>query len=236
MCTLSTVPANNKLIFTFNRDESPFRDSTPPQIFIQESFYYLAPVDLIAYGTWLGISNTGILIFLMNGAFVKHKRQPKYRHSRGVIIPEFFNNGGEIEFIDTFDLNDIEPFTLIIYKDKKLYHFVWDGQKKFWNELSPSVPHLFSSATLYSPQAKEERRKWFMNELIDLQDNHASKILNLHQRSHSEKGFRYPGTSVVETVSTSQIIVAGSGAAFDYYDFILGRTIHNELTWKKIMH
>lgn len=237
MCTLSILPINkNQVIFTFNRDESPNRESTPPQLIEDEGESYLSPIDLESYGTWLGVSETGILIFLMNGGFVKHKRKESYKHSRGLIIPMFYANQGSIAYLDEMDLIDIEPFTLLIYKDNALTHFVWDGRLKFWNNLKNSDAHIFSSSTLYTQENKITRQTWFESAIEKFDSDHATKILNLHLTSYLQNGLRYPGGNKVETVSTSQIIVTEAGARFDYYDLSTNKKWTNQLTWKKITH
>ena len=58
---------------------------------------------------------------------------------------------------------NIEPFTLVIVEwDFNVFgfEFVWDGRRKHFRMLS-NEPQIWSSSTLYSPEVKSKRQKWF---------------------------------------------------------------------------
>ena len=50
------------------------------------------PKDELAGGTWIGASEKNTVICLLNGGFQNHKRQPEYRHSRGVVVKDFLKS------------------------------------------------------------------------------------------------------------------------------------------------
>ncbi|MEJ0104484.1 MAG: hypothetical protein WDO19_18805 [Bacteroidota bacterium] len=58
-------------------------------------------------------------------------------------------------------LDEIEPFTLVIWEADELFECRWDGDKKYAKHLDKHVPHIWSSATLYNDEAIIKRKEWF---------------------------------------------------------------------------
>ena len=129
MCTVTYIPqGKNEFILTQNRDESPNR---PADILVKANRNgkeILFPQDAGAGGTWIAISDSNQLIAVLNGAFSKHSHEPPYRKSRGIMALEFFDFSDAEHFFRAFDFEGIEPFTMVIYDDGKLFDFRWDGQ------------------------------------------------------------------------------------------------------------
>ncbi len=115
MCTVSFLPnKDGGFVFTSNRDEAVSRKTSPPEIYNYNGVKVLCPKDDLAGGTWIGVSSKSRLVCLLNGGFVKHERKNNYRHSRGKIVIDFLVVGDYKKVLNSYDLNDIEPFTLII--------------------------------------------------------------------------------------------------------------------------
>lgn len=167
MCTLTFVPLeNNNFILTSSRDEQKTRkNSELPSFITLNQTKILRPVDGDAGGSWIGISEKGRTLCLLNGAFQKHTRNTPYRKSRGIILMELLAMDSATE-IETYNFDKIESFTLIwiekIQDKISLIEYRWVEQenKLYQKRLATTLSHIWSSATLYTPQMAEKREEW----------------------------------------------------------------------------
>jgi len=134
MCTVTYLPLpNNNFILTSNRDETPLRKTIPPKTYIENGAELTYPKDELAGGTWIGISNKNRLVCLLNGEFKKHIRNSYYKMSRGIIVKNILSAEDAVSYIDEFNFDKIEPFTIVLVDwnhQLETYEFVWDGKKK----------------------------------------------------------------------------------------------------------
>ena len=136
MCTVTLIKNSSKnddFILTSNRDEAAGRSTLYPQIYSEENVKLMYPKDAEAGGTWIGVSSKNRIICLLNGEFKIHKRQEKYRLSRGVVVKDLLKAENLEEAIINYNLEDIEPFTVIAgdWNDVlKFTELVWDGKTK----------------------------------------------------------------------------------------------------------
>jgi len=148
MCTVTIIPkGENDFVLTSNRDEAPNRVSLSPDFYQINSTKMLFPKDEKAGGTWIGVSEHHRLICLLNGGFKCHKREDDYRMSRGTVVTDFLASEDIISKIETYNLLDVEPFTLVIadWNDHlTFYELVWDGVHKHFRTL-PNEPRIWSS-------------------------------------------------------------------------------------------
>lgn len=187
MCTLTYLPLKDgRFFFTTNRDEGFRRQSaTPPRLFSAHGFQALAPIDGQAGGTWIGMSKHGWLACLLNGAEFKHKHQPPYRISRGLVVRSLLLSADPIGDLDIADMSGIEPFTLLLIKqgaERLIREYRWDGAQLLYNSLDPEKPFVYSSSTLYDPVAQQNRADWF-NRWLDRQPRSFDEVLDFHQMS-----------------------------------------------------
>jgi uncharacterized protein with NRDE domain len=143
----------------------------------------LFPKDAEAGGTWFGVSSRKRLICLLNGGFSAHKRETSYRMSRGIIVTDLLTSENAISSIDTYNFNDIEPFTIVMVDWKaelRLYELVWDGAVSHFSE-KPLIPHIWSSSLLYTEDMKRKREAWFSSFLIENSHPSEADILRFHK-------------------------------------------------------
>lgn len=219
MCTVTIVPLeNNGFVLISNRDEAPDRVSLVPDFYTVDETKLLFPKDKMG-GTWIGVSEKNRVICVLNGAFVKHKRKPSYRKSRGIVANDFMVSEDIIKTIEDYNLNDIEPFTMVIADwntTLKFYELVWDGLHKHFVEL-PLESRIWSSSTLYNEAMQRERQQWFENfeALYDLDED---SLLEFHKNTDVEnmdygvimnRGF-------VKTTSVTQVTKNGNAVDMRY--------------------
>ena len=164
MCTVTLTPlGKTDFVLYSNRDEAPSRVSTPPEFYVYNDTQLLYPRDVESGGTWVGLSEKNRCICLLNGGFEIHERKPSYRQSRGIVVKDFLSCVTIVEAIDNYNLNDIEPFTMVIVdwtNQLEFYELVWDGHQKHFKSLEKES-HIWSSSTLFNVKMREERMQWF---------------------------------------------------------------------------
>tara|TARA_R110000868_G_scaffold329816_1_gene590765 strand:- start:1079 stop:1804 length:726 start_codon:yes stop_codon:yes gene_type:complete len=166
MCTVTIIPKNNTdFILTSNRDEAPDRIALAPEFYVVNDTKLLFPKDELSGGTWIGISEKNRVICVLNGGFEFHERKANYRMSRGVVAKDFLISEKITETIESYNFEDVEPFTIVIAdwnSSLKFYELVWDGSEKHFIEL-PLEAKVWSSSTLYNKTMRKERLQWFEN-------------------------------------------------------------------------
>lgn len=223
MCTVTFIPRGfNDFILTSNRDEAPNRETLPPSTYTINDTQLLFPKDTVAGGTWIGLSEKNRLICLLNGGFTTHERKEKYRMSRGIIVTDLLTSEDALDSINTYDLHDIEPFTIILVdweKDLKLYELVWDGAKAHLEE-KPIAPTIWSSSLLYSEAVKKKRESWFSEFLFKKMRPSEENILDFHKTGGEgdSKTNLIMDRGFVKTKSVTQIQKNAESTSMRYED------------------
>jgi hypothetical protein len=224
MCTVIYIPNNNGTsYFASLRDESPLRPKASiPQVNDENEIKFLSPVDAYAGGSWIGVNDFNNVIILLNGGFENHTRKRFYRKSRGIIVKELLSSELPVVDWNLMNLTDIEPFTLIVFSDDNLFQLVWDGINKTRILLDATIPHIFSSSTLYSLEEKANRKDVFDNWIAMNPPVSKLSLLNFFKSSNDkENGFIIDRSATMKTISYSFIeLQHHQSASFNYYDFI----------------
>jgi len=231
MCTVTFLPLpSNNFILTSNRDEQRLRETFSPENYEENGVKMLFPRDKIAGGTWIGTSSKNRLICVLNGAFSKHKRKDVYKKSRGIIGKEILQTANFIEYIDNLNLEEIEPFTMVIVDwnegQLNLYELIWDEYKRHFNKLE-NEPKIWSSSTLYTDEIKQVRKQWFQNWIANNKFT-SENILDFH---HSEIGDKeqsiFMKRSYVETVSITSVKKESNTIEMLYEDVVHQQKTHS---------
>ncbi|GGD24764.1 NRDE family protein [Hyunsoonleella pacifica] len=224
MCTVTIIPkSDNDFILTSNRDESPNRVSLAPEFYSVDDTEVLFPKDELSGGTWIGVSEKKRVICVLNGGFAIHESKTAYRLSRGVLAKQFMAADSIEELVDVYNFDGIEPFTIVIADwntTLKFYELVWDGVKKYFEEL-PLEPKMWSSSTLYDEGMRAERQQWFVDYKLEHILN-SDTILEFHKTAGAgnedygvvmDRGF-------VKTTSITQIEKNAGSVTMHYENFI----------------
>jgi hypothetical protein len=238
MCTITFIPVTgSEYILTSSRDEQTTRPSaTGPEISKFGSHTLIYPKDPKGGGTWIACDNTGKTACLFNGAFYAHVPKYPYRHSRGLIVLDFFRFSDIQSFSEKYDLDNIEPFTLLIIQNRTLVEFKWDGERSYLLNHDFTLPRIWSSVTLYDREIIKSRELWF-NEW--LKTNQLSKQKDLI-KFHLKAGDGRKETNVLmerkefslRTVSITSVVVLKDKIQMEYLDLINNKTTAKELEYK----
>ena len=225
MCTVTYLPLrNNNFILTSNRDESPIRKTISPKKYDEKGVKLIYPKDELAGGTWIGLSEKKRLVCLLNGGFTKHTRNQYYRLSRGVIVKEILISDDAVTYINEYDFNEIEPFTIVLVdwnKSLETYELVWNGIEKYFTKLTQE-PRIWSSSTLYTDKMKQMRIDWFADWLKEQEDFLQKNILEFHK--DQTKGEINTSLKMkrpfVETVSVTSVKKSSEEISIKYLDVL----------------
>lgn len=218
MCTVTFIPAGDGFYLTSNRDEQRTRSKAVfPYRSSGEGSAVLYPKDGAAGGSWIALKSCGDAGVLLNGAFTRHRREPVYRRSRGLVFLDIIGAASPAAYFEVLDLSGIEPFTIVLFNRGRLMECRWDGARKHTLQLHAGSPHIWSSATLYDRADRQKREGW-------LQEWHAAKpaidtksVLSFHRsviRGEEES---------VATVSITSIRLAPRKASVTYVDLLEDR-------------
>jgi uncharacterized protein with NRDE domain len=211
MCTVSFVRSQSKVIITSNRDENSRRASAfVPKNFLVNNKNILFPKDPKAGGTWFAIDQCGTVLVLLNGALEKHVVVQLYRKSRGLILLDLISNLSPKLFWNEIDLENIEPFTLVLFQNAKLFQLQWNGIDKTEIELDATKNHIWSSSTLYSPEVRNARSSLFFDFVNKKKEVDEIETLYFHRytdASNTENGLIINRNDGMMTRSITQAVL-----------------------------
>lgn len=222
MCTVSFIPVKDKFFITSNRDEKLTRKKAiTPGMFIYKNQKLFFPKDADAGGSWIVMKENGDAAVLLNGAFICHTAEPPYRLSRGIILLDIISSARPSVAFTKMDLQDIEPFTLILLENNCLYEFRWDGTEKYCKQLNANRPYIWSSATLYDGFVIKKREQWFASFLNNHPTPTQQDVLNFHRFTgdgdkHNDLLMTRDG--VYTTVSITSILLTQDRGCVKYMD------------------
>jgi uncharacterized protein with NRDE domain len=150
VCTLIiavSMWAHAPLVVAANRDEDLQRPADNPSLWDNDGVRVLAPVDLKAGGTWLGVNAFGVFAGLTNR--FTPSPNPKAR-SRGKLVLDALRSASASDAADAVSLSAPSlhnPFHLIA-ADQSSAHLVWnDGRKLSRHRLQPGL-HILTERSL----------------------------------------------------------------------------------------
>ena len=227
MCTVAYIPLANHIILVSLRDESPTRPAAiPPQRFSANGIELMYPHDTEGGGTWIGVNQWGAMIVLLNGAFEKHERQSQYTGSRGLIVKKMLGNKSPVSVWNEMDLNGKEAHTLVVSENSQLYQLVWDEQQKHNIVMDPTVPNVWSSATLYDRKTGEARNQSLLQRIKSSRLVDRLSLLEYFRAyGDNENGFIMNRNELVKTLSMSYLVHHGDSIQFNYHE-LNGDNLH----------
>ena len=223
MCTVSFVQANGSVIITSNRDEHIQRENAAaPDFHILAEKKIIFPKDTRAGGTWFAAADSGVVLVLLNGAFKKHIAQPPYRKSRGLILLEIIEADNPLSFFNALSLENIEPFTIVLYQPGLLHELRWDGIGKHEKQLNISGNYIWSSSTLYTDEIIKRREHLFQQFIHTSACITAAGIYYFHANNNedAENGFIIDRQTGMKTFSITQAVVNDNAINFLHSDLL----------------
>jgi len=223
MCTVSFVRVNDAVIITSNRDEHIQRENAAaPDLHQLQNKKVIFPKDARAGGTWFAAADNGVIAVLLNGAFQKHISKPPYRKSRGLILLEIIEADEPLSFFKKLDLDNIEPFTIVLYQPGTLHELRWDGNDKHEKALDINGNYIWSSSTLYTGEVIEHRKNLFDRFIHSSAAITAATIHDFHASNNGddENGFVISRQTGMRTFSITQAVIQNNTVDFLHEDLL----------------
>jgi hypothetical protein len=148
MCTIIAavgVWAGLPLVIAANRDEALDRPASAPRVWAAGEVAarrVLAPRDLQAGGTWLGINDAGLFVGITNRRSLAKLLGGRARRSRGELVFEALGAATHQQARDRIrelDPREYNPFHLLL-ADREGAQVIWgDGERLHEVELAPGI-------------------------------------------------------------------------------------------------
>lgn len=168
MCTVAlSFQADRRwpLVVAANRDEKLGRDSegwavrhptTGPR--------YVAPLDLLAGGTWIGVSESGLFAAVTNHYRPESGFPDPRRSSRGELVPRALLHptaSQAREALSSVQPSLYNPFHLVVADASRAFLWWYDGDSAIFEDLSPGL-HIVTESDRdgRSPRSVLVRRRW----------------------------------------------------------------------------
>ena len=231
MCTVSFVNSNGKYIITSNRDEKVAREKAiEPKIHLVNHKKIFFPKDKKAGGTWYAVDDNANVVVLLNGAKEKHELKSNYKKSRGLVVLDLISSESVILFWESINLENIEPFTLVVFENQKLYQLQWNELDKEMIQLDTSKNYIWSSSTLYTVSIREQRAVWFYSFLESKKSVSELDILNFHKNTedgNQEYGLVINRNNLLKTLSITQTVIEKNKVSISHHDLIVNQEFSN---------
>lgn len=229
MCTVTFIRVKDTFFITSSRDEKVLRSrALPPKMYRVNNMGLLFPKDGDAGGTWIALNENSNAAVLLNGAFFYHQSNPPYRRSRGLVLIDIIGTSTPVNGFLQMNLEAVEPFTLILLQDFKLYECRWDGEQKFSKPLVTSENYIWSSATLYDEATQKKRNEWFERWLAKNDKPSLENIFHFHQFAgdgDTQNDIRMNRGGHLFTVSIAAIQITRDSASMHYLDLLEGASL-----------
>jgi hypothetical protein len=162
--------------------------------------------------------------------------QPPYRRSRGLVLLDLFQQQDTVTAFATYDLQKIEPFTLVLWQDQRLYELRWDGQRPHQAVYASEQPRLWSSATLYDAAMRARRQQWFAHwcqQHLATAGWEAVWQFHLHAgEGDAGMNIRMKRPNGIETISISSVQLPSDGSChFQFADLLSGESSPHHTSW-----
>jgi uncharacterized protein with NRDE domain len=221
MCTVTWLNQGGKYFCTSNRDELVTRHSSefPSRTRIGERSLYF-PKDQLAGGTWFAMDDQHRFAVLLNGAFEKHKHQPPYTKSRGLVLLDILASAHPSNFFREVNLIGVEPFTLILFHDHSLTENRWDGKNHHQKSLVLDGHYIWSSCTLYDADMRAMRATLFETFYAENKKLDSESIFAFHGNNHGdqENGYVMQRPNGLQTVSITQVVMTRESSSMRFLD------------------
>jgi hypothetical protein len=237
MCTVTFIPSGNAYYFTSSRDELSGRPpASIPLLYEINGCRIIYPRDPQGGGSWIAVHESGHIAVLLNGAIKPHHSEPPYSKSRGIVLLDLISDKSPADSFEEMNFEGIEPFTVILFEDKKLYAGKWDGRMKWMESLNPNKSQIWSSVTLYDTAAIQKRESWFNKWMNEIPYPGTMDIIHFHQKGGDGDPFNnilMNRNNQLFTNSISSIRLTPETASFRYIDLRNGETNETILPLQK---
>lgn len=131
MCTVTIIPTRDGFRLATNRDERRTRPAAiPPSARMFGERKALSPTDPLGGGTWIAVTESGMVFTVLNGNPFPMPPMPPKEHlvSRGLIIPSIASApsiSGAVALTENLPLERLAPFRLVVSDGRTIVEAWW---------------------------------------------------------------------------------------------------------------
>lgn len=215
MCTVTIIIRENQTVITMNRDERIDRPAeTAPQCWQDSNI--TAPMDGLAYGTWIGMNEAGAWACLLNS--YDDYNGPTKKRSRGLLIPDILKQKNVKHPIDFVDLQSYAPFRFLVGNREEIFHYYWNGRELKYTPMPLQVDHIVTSSSWKADKVLPLREAAFKEwqKAGALFDAERRPIIHFWTGNDARSGIMMTRPHSY-TTSVTQIILEGEEAQMNYW-------------------
>jgi uncharacterized protein with NRDE domain len=202
MCTLIAIHRHipgAPLVVAANRDEFYDRPAQGPVIWNTRRGAVLAPQDLRAGGTWLGLNGSGVFAALTNRPCQAPDMPDMSRRSRGLLVLDALASasaGQAVRELEQLPEDEYNPFNLFVADAKNAFALVYRDRVAKVRKLEPGAHVIGNADPDDRRHAKTDRILRQVEEVADLPGDEVLDALSEICREHGGHDERLGDTCI----------------------------------------
>lgn len=217
MCTLTILRDEGRVLVTMNRDDLAGRPEAAPEEWPSAKPTFVAPKDLQAGGTWIGVNANGVIACLLN----RYDPAPAGCTSRGSIVLEAMRNASVDDACNALKALDhaaYSPFTCLLVGHDSSTRLDWTGARLTRTNLPASDIIMATSSSWQFDEVKAKREGLFRRIWAN-GGGTADRVATFHSRRDSAHDVWAPMMQrpQSQTKSVTQVELTPRGAEMRYW-------------------
>jgi hypothetical protein len=182
MCNVTFLKNKYSTILTSDWDGNVERGySLPPIVATYGTKKVMFTRDEKTGGSWFAATDNGDIAVVMNNKAKDHINKENHLKSSSLILLEIISADSPFDVFAELNLQPIEPFSIVLYSNSKLYELIWDGDGKSINAPDTDSEHLWALAPEFGEGSLAEKEKQFKDFLIKKPKPYAAAIRTFHK-------------------------------------------------------
>lgn len=220
MCTLVVarhVFPESPLVVAANRDELLARPAAGPRLWRDGPIPFVAPVDLRAGGTWLGVNAERVVVAITNRRSVPNRDD---RRSRGELVTKALalpTAEEAAEALASLDGALYNGFHLVMADETSAYLVHGDGERIRSLPLASGV-HVITEAGFEGETRREARASAFMRHLESPRLDALASLLSTHAEDPFDGLCNHADALGYGTKSSTVMTLSGEGTSMWHCD------------------
>jgi uncharacterized protein with NRDE domain len=217
MCTLTILREQNRVVVTMNRDDVAARPEAAPAIWPNAKPTFVAPKDLQAGGTWIGVNAGGVIACLLN----RYDPAPAGPTSRGGIVLKAMQAASVDDARDALsalDRSTYSPFTCVVVGREGAMRLDWTGAELGHADL-PADDAIMVTSSSWQFEEVRARREALFEKVWSKGGDAADRVATFHSRRESAHDAWAPMMQrpQTQTKSVTQVELTARGSEMRYW-------------------
>lgn len=218
MCTLTILREQDRVLVTMNRDDLAARPEGAPTVWPRTNPSFVAPIDLAAGGTWIGVNANGIIACLLN----RYDAAPTGRTSRGSIVLEAMRGasfGDARNTVAALDHIAYSPFTCVVIGRGGATRLDWTGEELTRDDLPAAKEATMMTSSSWQFDEVKAQREALFHKIWSNGRGSADRVATFHARRDSAHDAWTPMMQrpQSQTKSITQVELTPQGAEMRYW-------------------